>query len=414
MPSGALSSVHYGFEKYFDSDAGTSADWNGDFKVAESEIIFTFGHGIKISNLERNNNVENIWGLGSRSPTTNIEKKFVGSFSVDFIMSNPDVFTHILGAGLLIGDADVWHTTFSADVISGNYNIVVAANAGMVVGGILQLTNSAGDIEYVQIAAIDITTITLFSPLVFSYASTDVVTIYTDVSATDEYIHVYKEMNLIPSIQIQNSIDLATPQQWLLKGCINTNMTISAAINEPVSVKMDYSFMDEVRSATAFTPQTAETYDVFSFAHGELSVPGGTALANVQSIEISLSQNSETIYGLGSRVGTSGLGKNREYSVSASMFFLDPANLMNYMYDGSNTGITPGFMADTTLKLVFDNGQSGSDNRTVQVEFGKVKIDTETLNQAVDAAVMEDITFKVTSGQIIAKTDASTIPFIWV
>ena len=414
MPSGALSSVHYGYEKYFDSDAGAAVDWVGAEKTAESTMIYTFGHGIKISNLERNNNTESIWGLGSRSPTALLPKQFTGSFSADFILSNPDIFTHVMGAGLLVGDAGGASTTLSADVLASNYVIEVADGTDIVIGDVLKLTNSITNTEYVQVKSIIGTTVVLFSALVFDYVSGDTVVEHTD-SSTGLYTHVYKEMNDIGTIQILNSMNLASDYQWLLKGCVNTNLTISAAINEPATVKMDYNYMTETPSQTAFTEQTIESYDVFAFSHGGVSLPNGTPLANIQSIELGVGQNSEVIYGLGSRFGNVGLGKNREYSLSTSMYFIEPDALMSYAYNGtSSVGSGPSCdIANTTFNLTFDNCKAGSDNRTISFDFGNVMIDTETLNQAVDAAVVEDVTFKTMSAQISAITNASTIPFIW-
>ena len=414
MPSGALSSVHYGYEKYFNSDAGAAVDWAGAYKTASSTMIYTFGHGVKISNLERANNTENIWGLGSRSSTVNLEKQFTGSFSVDCILSNPDVFTHVMGAGLVIGDAGGASTATSVDAFAGDYSFTVSSATGIAVGDVLRLDRTSTNYEYVQVSGVSGTTISVFSPLVFDYDAFDVVTEYTDIAAAGVYKHIYKEMDTLPSIHIKNAIDLSTDQQWLLKGCLNTNCTISAAINEAATLKLDYNYMDEVRSATTFTEQTIETYDVYSFAHGGLSLPNGTLLANIQNVEIGLNQNSEVIYGLGSRTGSTGLGKNREYSISASMYFLDAADLMTYAYDGSASGTSPGTISDTTLKFIFNNGQTGTSQRTIQFDFGKVKIDTETLNQAVDAPIVEDVSFKTRAGQITAITNAATIPYIWV
>lgn len=409
MPSGALSSVHYGYEKYFNSDAGSGIDWEGAYKVAESSMIYTFGHGIKISNLERNNNVENIWGLGSRSPVINLPKKFSGSFSVDFILSNPDIFTHIMGAGLLVGSSGT-SATLSSSVRAGNYDIITSGSFS--VGDVLKLTNSATNTEYIQVGAVSGSTVTSLSALVFDYDSGDSVVEYGDSGG--DYTHVYREMNDVPSIQVLNSLNLATDQQWLLKGCINNNATISAAINEPAVVKLDYTYMDELRASTGFTAQTIESYDVFAFSHGSVSMPNSTTLANIQNIEIGIGQNAEVIYGLGSRTGTSAVGKNREYSLSASMYFLDPEDLLDYLYNGTDSGTSPACsIANNTIKLEFDNCKTGTDKRTIQFDFGNIMIDTETLNQAVDAAVVEDITFKTLSCQISAETGGNTIPFIW-
>jgi len=73
--SGANSSLYIGAETTY----GTTA----------SGITAIFGHGLKLDSIERNNNIEKAYGLGSRLQTSSIEKQFSGSLSTSFLMSNP-------------------------------------------------------------------------------------------------------------------------------------------------------------------------------------------------------------------------------------------------------------------------------------------------------------------------------------
>jgi len=56
------------------------------------------GHGLKITSQERNNNLQAVWGLGSRTQTVIIEKQFTGTMGIEFLMSNPWFLYPILGA----------------------------------------------------------------------------------------------------------------------------------------------------------------------------------------------------------------------------------------------------------------------------------------------------------------------------
>ena len=415
MPTGALSSIHYGYEKYFDSDADTAVAWAGEYKTLSSTAIYTLGHGIKITSLERANNVENIWGLGSRSAMANLEKQFTGSISFDTILSNPAIFSFIMGAGLVVGTASGASTSIKAatSAYAGSYEFDVTDITSMAVGDTLRLKNNSSDEDIVQIKSISGDTITVFSPLVFDYVATNTVKEYNDTISDGLYIHVYKEMDDLPSIQIKNSIELGgTDVQWLLKGCINNSAVISTAVNEPVACKLTFDYMDEVKSTDTFTEQLKETYDVYSFAHGTLTFPRSTSLGNVQSVEVTITQNDEVINTVGSRVGQTGVGKNREYKIDASVYFENPAKLMTYFYEGDGSATGPGNMEDATLRLVFDNGQAGSSNKTILLDFGKVKIDTDSLNQSVDAAIIEEVSMKARSCQVTAISN-SKIPYIW-
>lgn len=81
VTSGYASYVNYGFEAtYGIGVSGTR----------------TFGHGAKIT-LTRRNNMERIYGLGARNPTATVAKKYEGSASMEFVLSNASFFRAMLG-----------------------------------------------------------------------------------------------------------------------------------------------------------------------------------------------------------------------------------------------------------------------------------------------------------------------------
>ena len=70
--SGYASYVNYGYELTYGAGAVSAR---------------TFGHGTKITHTRRNN-MERLYGLGARNATTTIAKKYEGSASVEFVLSN--------------------------------------------------------------------------------------------------------------------------------------------------------------------------------------------------------------------------------------------------------------------------------------------------------------------------------------
>jgi len=291
------------------------------------------GHGLKITSQERNNNLQAVWGLGSRTQTVIIEKQFTGTMGIEFLMSNPWFLYPILGA--------------KAD------------------GG----------------------------------------------SGPSSYTHTFTEANTLPSFKFQNSLNIDTASTNDLNismvGAVNTGASIKTSVGEAVSVTMDWVYANESIATSAFVAQTAETYQPYSFAHGVLELPNGSTIANVQSVDISIAQNADMIWGLGSRAGTAHVDKNRAYSIKTTAYFTDPATFLKLFYNGS-TGTTPGNITETaTLQLTFTNG-----TQIVEFTFTGLKIDTESLPQSIDAAVMEDISLQARTLTVICTDSTATYPAV--
>ena len=413
MPSGAQVSLLYGWERYFDSVTNA---WTGTYGTAGTENK-VFGHGQKISSLERNNNIETIWGLGSRTAQVELEKQFTGSFSVEFLLSNPYFFRYVLGNGFVVrADAAAGGTeVLSTAATSGDTKLLVASTTDFVAGDFIRTYISTSDEEFDMVKAIVTdTSIETYSGMIYDHAvTTTTIDEWDSVAAGDVYIHSYGELDTLPSLTIQNSIDLSTDIKVVLLGCTNTTTSISAAINEPVTVTCDFAYANEALTEEAFISQTAETYDLFSFAHGTLykvnKTGTTTTLSNIQSFDLDITQNAEVVYGLGNRVGQAALGKNRDYSIKITQYFESATDLLKLFYNGA-TGTAPGTVAEINMKLTFTNGEAGADERQIELLFGGVKIDTESLPQAVDAPVMEDVTMKARSMKVLAKNATAVIP----
>lgn len=414
MTTGALTSLHFGWERYW-----TGTAWSGTYGTAAGPYDKVFGQGQKISSLERSNNLEIVYGLGYRGGLANQEKQFSGSISVECSLANPYIFRAILGNGgsvEAIGQTTPGNTTVDAQNVILNRTIGVTATTNFAVNEWVRI-QTGGDTdntEYLQIESIDSgVSLTFNSPIMYVHPVADTVEEWNTSLGNGPYIHVFTEMNTAPSITIKNSYDLGTDEQVLFKGCVCTGATISCAVDEIVSLKLDFEYANETLSATAYTSQTAESEDLYTFAHGTLKkyVAGAwTSLAVVQNCEISISTNAEIIYGLGSRTGVERAGKQFEYSISASIFFQNVAAFQELFYSGAASGTTPGTIAPIALELNLDNGQAGTANRDVTVQFANIKIDTDSLPQDPTAVVMEEVTMKGTSMTIWGTNNTAAIP----
>lgn len=414
MTTGALTSLHFAWEKYW-----TGTTWSGTYGTAGSTYDKVFGLGQKISSLERSNNVEVIYGLGQRGGITTQEKQFTGSFSVEASLANPYIFRAVLGNGGTVEAIDTGtpgDTTVDVENSIGDRTIGTTATTNFTVNDWVRI-QTGGDTdntEYLQIESISAAvSLTFNSPLMYVHPVADTVEEWNTTLGSGPYTHVFTEMNTAPSITIQNSFDLSTDKKILYKGCVNTGCTITCAVNEVVSLKMDYDYANEIVSSSAFVSQVAETEDIYTFSHGAMKkYVGGawTTLAVVQNCEISINPNTEILYGLGSRTGVERAGKQFEYDISASMYFQDITSLTELMYTGSAGGTEPGNIAPIALELDIDNGQAGTSKRACIIQLAGVKIDTDSLPQDVTAVVMEDVGIKATNMTVWGINNTNAIP----
>jgi hypothetical protein len=113
--SGYASYVNYGYEAtYGTAVTGTRA----------------FGMGNKITHTRRNN-MERVYGLGSRNAQANVAKKFEGTASVEFVMNNGSFFRGVLGGNADGGGAGPTYThTYSEANTIPSFSIVTGSELG--------------------------------------------------------------------------------------------------------------------------------------------------------------------------------------------------------------------------------------------------------------------------------------------
>jgi hypothetical protein len=93
--------VNYGYEATFGSGAVSAR---------------TFGRGIKITTTRRNT-MERIYGLGSRNATANVAKKYEGTASAEFLLSNGSFWRAVLGSVADGGGGPYTHTYTETNII---------------------------------------------------------------------------------------------------------------------------------------------------------------------------------------------------------------------------------------------------------------------------------------------------------
>ena len=301
--------------------------WETSFAAVTTSADKVFGHGVKVSSLLRKNNIEKIYGLGSRDAQKLIPKNYEGTISVDFVLANPWFFRAVLGTVSSTGTAPATHT--------------------------------------------------------------------------------YTTANTIPSFTIDNEISTDTASRAKLLGCKANTMRLTASPGELARVSLDISFATETHGSTT-TAAVAETFDLFTFAHGELQIDSAT-VADVQNIELTFGNEPEHMYGEATRFATESVIKKTEISAKATLAFEDSATLLELLYGGSTGPVAaPAETAD--LSLTFTNSLTGSSERTIVVTITGIQLDEHNLPQDPTVVIVEDATMFGRTIGVVAENGTQTSP----
>jgi len=166
--------------------------------------------------------------------------------------------------------------------------------------------------------------------------------------------------------------------------------TITAAVDEAVKFSLECIYKTEAITTTK-EANLADVEPIFTFAHGSIEMPDGTAIAAVQNFELTISNNLEQIYGVGSRFSTATIGKQREYGIKMTAAFNDYTDLLTYFLNGTNTASAPDAGSGTeiaTLELTFTN----DDGDILDINLTGVHLDEESLPQNSGEVVKEEVT----------------------
>lgn len=211
-----------------------------------------------------------------------------------------------------------------------------------------------------------------------------------DSGTTGAYTHTYTEADTVPSFSVKSSFELGTTDfATTIVGCKCETATISASVDEAVKFSLDCSYRYETLGTTKVS-DNPDIEPVFTFAHGSIEMPDGTTIAAVQSVELTISNSSESLYGVGSRFKTANVAKNREYNFSITAAFNDHTALLTYFMNGTNSATNPDAGSGTeiaTLELTFTN----DDGDILDINLTGVHLNEETLPQNVGEIVKEDV-----------------------
>ena len=208
------------------------------------------------------------------------------------------------------------------------------------------------------------------------------------------YTHTYSEANVPTSMTIQQTEDLDTDSERTLTGCITDKMTLSFNTGDVVSGKLDGTYVKEIKDSTMnANGNGSDAEEVFTFAHATLELPTSTTLTEVQSLEISIANNSELIWGLGSRFATQRAFKQRVYEIKIGKTREADADLLDDFYGSTTTISNPNNPANiATLNLTVSNGLSTTNLRSFTMKLANLQVEDYSAPLTPGEIVKEDAT----------------------
>lgn len=202
--------------------------------------------------------------------------------------------------------------------------------------------------------------------------------------------YTYTGANVPPSLTLHHCIDnpggSSTDMDMSLLGAVVDSCTIRCAVGEPVSCTINFLAGTILYDTTVVSNASMISDEPFTFAEATIELPNGTAISNIiDSVEITIKNNWEILYGLGSRLGQNAKPKEREYEVKFTVKYLD-----NSMWDkilgASTPTATGGPTENATIAIKFEKNSQSAD-----FVFTTFVMDEGSLNAELNTVLSEDI-----------------------
>lgn len=234
----------------------------------------------------------------------------------------------------------------------------------------------------------------------------------TDAGA-GPYTHTFAESNTLSSFSIATAQEMGSNDYVsALIGCKVNTCTISAAVDEIAKVTLECPYRTETVAITGIGSVVASAEEPLHFAHGTLSV-AGTTVSYVQSIELTITNNIEMVWGLGSRYSTAGPEKTRTYDFKFSVAFSDVTLLLE-KFAGTTAPWTASALATlnpagVACILTFDNGGTTTASRKVVLTFANLYLNEHTLPLDINEVIKEDVTgYALSCTNIVVTNNTAT------
>jgi hypothetical protein len=203
--------------------------------------------------------------------------------------------------------------------------------------------------------------------------------------------YTYAEAAVPGSLTIAENIDnpgsAATDMEATYSGCVIDTCTIKCAVGEEVKVTLEGKAAKVVIDTTITSAVALPSEDVFTFTGGSIELPSGAALGNIiDSVEITIKNNWEMMYGLGSRLAVNALPHERDYTIKLMLKYKD--NTLITAALGATTPTAAGGPTEyATLIMTFASG-----TRSLTMTFSGVPMSDFAQVAELNSPIGHDIT----------------------
>jgi hypothetical protein len=209
------------------------------------------------------------------------------------------------------------------------------------------------------------------------------------------YTRIYQENNTCPSISISNAFNLDTDSQHNVLGAKMNSMSLDCNVGETIKVKLDGMFQKLTKTTTLATTYSGDTEDPMIFSGASINL-GSTATVDVQSLNITINNNTEMLFGLGSRFATKGVEKQREYNFTINEAYEDDSLLHDNFLGSATTPVTNPANV-TSLVATFTNGLTSTYQRTLVATFNTLQLPTYDYTVDINEITKENASLQALS-----------------
>jgi len=207
-------------------------------------------------------------------------------------------------------------------------------------------------------------------------------------------------------------------------GCILNSLSIGAAIDDTVNCSADISYGNESDNGTTYhaSPPNDDINFPYTFAHGELRWYGddavdtdnaGSVVAELQSANVTFSQNPALLYSIGSNKAVSSFRRVFDITGNFQASWVNNKKLLQLLdqIEKPNAEFIRSGVAGAAVDaiLTFTNGGSGAAERSIVVKLSGVRPDSLSIDGIIPVEpVFETINWRAKTASVIATNNVST------
>ena len=207
-------------------------------------------------------------------------------------------------------------------------------------------------------------------------------------------------------------------------GCILNSLSIGATIDGTVDCSADITYGNEADNSTSYhaSPPNDDVNFPYTFAHGELRWYGddaadtdaaGSKIAELQSANVTFSQNPALLYTVGSHKAVSSFRRVFDITGNFNASWINNKKLLQLLdqIEKPNTSSIREGVAGAAVDaiLTFDNGGTGVNKKAITIKLSGVRPDSIAIDGIVPVEpVFETINWRAKTASVIADNNIGT------